>query len=140
MGKKESNEARMLGIIPSEGADPIPVGKIPDGATQVTKQEGGSTSGAVIHEVDGGKTFYLTTALPVFTNGDSSEQYANFYVANNAKVEQYSIFTFYLRPNSQLAGPLSFQPPLEIPAGWNVMVKTGHADCTAWAFIHGYEI
>ena len=59
MGLKEIDKVRMLGVLPSQGADPIPVGKIPDGGTQKAIDGSVNNETLTLITVTIGKTFYL---------------------------------------------------------------------------------
>ncbi len=140
MGKKESNEVRMLGILPSQGADPIPVGKIPDGGTQVVAWSHTENATLVVYTVSTGKTLYLSNATFISRNSAELYKYTRFFVTNAADEDQYYFYRIIQLADSIISCPYSFLPPLEIPAGYKIKLFSGDSDLQCMAFIHGYEV
>lgn len=139
MGKKESNEVRMTGVLPSQGADPIPVGKIPDGGTQVVKDAAVANSTATIHTVTAGKTLHLTLIIYEARNDNVATKNTLLYVTDGDDNTQYYLNGLSLQTTSQLKYPMPFNPPLEIIAGWKIKIISDANDCVVRGFIHGYE-
>lgn len=138
MGKKISNQARMIGVLPSQGADPIPVGKIPDDATQIAKSHVVQNGEVIIHTVTAGKIFYLTHYS--FTpNSSVAGKYAQLRVRNDSDVVQYTITMVLFDAAGQATVPGTFIPPLEIAAGWDIFLYSNDGGTDARGFIHGYE-
>ncbi len=140
MGLKETNRERQIGIIPSQGADPIPVGKIPDGGTQVLKSNVAENSTAILYTVTTGKTLYLSTAtLSVAFSPDVTGTSALFLRDQNDANAVIIFSVTHVSINGFAVGQ-SFFPPLEIPALWDICVSSGIAGLYAYGFIHGYEV
>lgn len=140
MGKKCSNEARMSGVLPSQGADPIPVGKIPDGATQVAKQIDAENTPVIVHTVDTDKTLYLNAIALSGHNSNAAARGFYLFVRNDSDYLQYYFWVIQLAQYGSLGVSLSFPTPLEIPEKWDICVETDGADATGYGFVHGYEM
>ena len=139
MGKKESNEVRMIGIVPFQGADPIPVGKIPDGGTQVVKDDSAANTTATVHTVNNAKTLYLTSIIEQVRNDNAAIKTALFYVTDGDDTIQYYFDGLGVGPSTQHRFTATFNPPIEIATGWKIKIETDAADCHIGVFIHGYE-
>jgi len=140
MPAKELNEVRMIGVLPSQGASPIPVGKIPDGAIQVIESGAVNNSTAELHEVSAGTTFYLTTVTLGIRNNNAAAQFIYLEVRNVGDVAQYSLFTNGMGAGQGGSCSATFNPPLEIPAGWDIFLTSLVANMAGYATIHGYEL
>lgn len=139
MGKKESSEVRMLGVIPSKGADPIPVGKIPDGGTQVVKSDEIADTSAILHTVTTGKTLYLSHFTLCATRHVAASGFLAVRDGNDSQVYVISYVQSYTSTQG-MAVSGSFLPPLEIPAGYDVYLVSSDAGLFVNGFIHGYEM
>lgn len=140
MGLKETNEVRMRGVIPARNAEPIPVGKIPDLATQVVKQSSASGATATIHTVTAAKTLYLNTVIFSIYNVQTNVATLWMGVTNDSDTVQYYFFYTSVTSKEPFAVPATFFPPLEIPAGWKVKVYSNVSNAIAYGFLHGYEV
>ncbi len=136
---KEKNLVRMLGVLPSQGADPIPVGKIPDGGTQVAKYALSNGAETLIHTVTDGKTLYLSALAFSIRNVSGSDAQGHMWVTDADDGTQYYFFNIQALDNTGPLGSISFPTPLEIPAGYKIKVKSSQVDAKATGFIHGYE-
>lgn len=136
---KETDQVRMVGILPAQGADPIPVGKIPDGATQVSKSGQASNESTLIHTVTAGKTLYLVHANVIFSNDSGSNGSAYLHVTNASDVRQYAIVNDYVINGQMLAVPCNFPTPLEIPPGYKLAVWSAEVALYVYVYIYGYE-
>lgn len=139
MGKKEANEIRMLGILPSQGADPIPVGKIPDGGTQVLKYDNAENETTVLHTVTAGKTFYLSSAVLSATFGADIAGRVQLFIRDEDDLNAVHIINEQLAAYDGQAVPCSFCPPIEIPALWDICILSNLDNVFANCFVHGYE-
>jgi len=137
---KEVNETRMVGVLPSQGADPIPVGKIPDNGSQITRDEVAVNSAPTVHQVPSGKTGHITFALLTIRNSDTAIKTPRFFITNDSDVEQYSIQNQGVLPDTQHMIPMTFNPPLEVPSEYKVKVSSDDAALSVALFIHGYEV
>lgn len=134
-----SNEAKMIGVLPVQGANPIPVGKIPDDGIQIAKSVTATNETLLLLTITAGRTFYLTHY--VFTpNSSVVGAYGRVAVRNGSDVEQYVIAMTAFDTVGQVTVSGTLNPPLEIAAGWDIIVVSSDADLNARAFIHGYEV
>jgi len=140
MGKKISNEVRMFGVLPSQGADPIPVGKIPDLGTQIAKDGVAQAATTVIHTVTTGKTLYLDGITFSCYNETESPESGSLMVTNASDSTQYYLFTGQIPAHDTKLGSGCFPTALEIPAGWKIKLHSAGTDVFSRAFIHGYEM
>ena len=139
MGKKISNEARMSGGLPSQGADPIPVGKSPDGGTQVLKHGSAENTTTIIHTVTTGKTLYLSVVtIGIYFTAEVSG-YAQVYLRDEDDLNPAIPFILTRGANNGFCAGQGFCPPIEVPAAWDICVVSSAADLWAYGFIHGYE-
>lgn len=139
MGLKETNQVRMVGVVPARNADPVPVGKIPDDGTQVAVQGLAANQTTTIHTVTAAKTLYLSLAAVGVRNNNAANQSVYLRVTDGVDALQYDLFGFSVAASQGASDSHSFMPPLEIPAGWKLKVISADADVRAHAFIHGYE-
>lgn len=139
MGLKEIDQVRMLGVLPSQGADPIPVGKIPDGGTQIIKDGAVADGLQVVHTVTSGKTFYLSTAYGANYNTSGGAGYVQILVTDDEDATQYLLLRLRLAADGSISETMSFLPPLEIPAGYKIKINSDAANVAGYALIHGYE-
>lgn len=105
--------------------------------TQVAVSDTAVATTSVTYTVPAGKVFYLTAWTLAFTSTGVST--VALTVRNVADTDQYTIQligaeTTLLESQSSTG---SFDPPLEIAAGWDVILVAG-ADMDGTAFIHGY--
>lgn len=111
---------------------------IPDGGIQVAKSATAENATVIIHTVTAGKTLYLS----FFSVRISSHvnQSVTLKVRNDLDVDQYEsakVNSYTGMPGFTVTGNLN--PPLEIPAGWDVVIVSPGAGAYGHAFIHGYE-
>lgn len=132
------DKARTVGVLPFYDADPIPVGKIPDGGTQVRKSDVADNVTKVLHTVTAGKTLYLSFfTLRAVRNVDN---YGYLAVRNTSDVIAYYIAcvdSYTSTPGNSITGTLL--PPLEITAGWDIILHSPAVGMIINGFIHGYE-
>jgi len=140
MGLKEQNKVRMVGVIPSGDADPIPVGKIPDGGTQVLKYNTAENATTIIHTVTAGKTLYLSaTTIGMRFLAEVSGPF-ELYLRDENDLNAVIIFTSSRVTNDGFCCGQSFCPPVEVPALWDICIYASGAGLRAYGFIHGYEV
>lgn len=136
---KEANEVRQVGVIPSEGADPIPVGKIPDAGTQVVKGTYANNSVVTLHTVTTGKILYLSAAALSIKNVSGGEGEGAMYVTDGEDAIRYYLFLYQSPDQHGTGGSIPLISPLEISAGWKIKVASDTASVYVTGFIHGYE-
>jgi hypothetical protein len=123
---------------PAPNSAPFPVGKIPDDATQIVKNDTATNTTVTMHTVTAGKTFYLchygygiASAAPGDTGG--------LYVTDNNDKLQYTITGAVITVAGQHGVASPMIPPLELPSGWHLLLTSSTATGLSSAFIHGYE-
>lgn len=139
MGKRETNRVRMLGVLPSYGADPIPVGKIPDEGTQVLKSGDAENETAILYTVTAGKILYLSSLVFSLTFGADVSGHCRVAIRDEDDLNPVDIINVTHRTYNGAGIPCSFCPPIEIPALWDIFLVSSIADLFVQCFIHGYE-
>lgn len=114
--------------------------KIPEGATQIAEYGSASNTTTILHTVTGGKTLYLSACQLSCTNNAAARQTAYLEVTDADDNFQYSIIPLACVSSFSVAGNISLQPPIEIPAGYKVKITSADAEFGVYGFIHGYEI
>lgn len=122
---REKNKARWLGVRPAHYGE------------QVTKNGSVVNNTVIVHTVTAGKTFYLSSAvIGLFSTGTAS---GYLLVRDDGDVLQYNIvFGRIINADEQLFS-MGFDPPIEIPEGWDICVSSNSADMYVEGFIHGWE-
>lgn len=140
MGLKEKDTVRIFGVLPSQGADPIPVGKIPDGGIQVAKSNLIVNNTVIIHPVTADKILYLSALSFSSYNASGGVVQGTFFVTNADDALQYTFFTVLIPDDRGPSDAMGFMPPLEIPAGYKIKITSDTANFWIYGFIHGYEM
>ncbi len=139
MGKKIIDEARMIGVLPSQGADPIPVGKIPDGATQILKRGNADDSVTTIYTVTAGKTLYLCFACMGYLTVAAGV--GQLYLLDGESVVLMDIFLeTVLAAGAGRPNIASFFPPIELPGNYMIRMNSSAAGLGVYGSIYGYEL
>jgi hypothetical protein len=137
--RKEYDLTKMGGVLPSQDAGPIPVGKIPDQETQVVEGKQATNETVVVHTVTAGKTLYLSAWAFSVNNFSGVDNGGYALVTDGSDVQQY-VFCSIRCPDADGKGlSCSLLPPLEIPAGYKIKAYSPGANITVTLFIHGYE-
>jgi len=134
----EPNQVKWRGIRPVEPREAIPVQPFGDFGTQIAKDAYANNSTVIIHTVTSGKSLYLCNiGLSVFPTASG---YGYFYVRDENDTTQYRFF----RPRRQQYDgemvSMTFNPPLIIPEGWDIVLWSQVADFIIYGFIFGYEV
>jgi len=162
MPAKEYNEVKMRGILPSDGMDaipvtestplasiqvepkpnclPFPVGKIPDGGTQILKRNYGSNDRKIIHTVTSGKTFYLTHLSTSWSNNTGGTAIGKIGIRTDMDVEVVPIREYYYFINGNGGDGDCYLPPIEVQEDYRICVETNNANSILMGTIHGYEL
>lgn len=140
MGTKESNKVRMIGILPSQGAGPIPVGKIPDDGIQKIPYSSEKNSSGVVYTVPALTTFYLSSLA--ITGANTSGAARDVYVAWRNAADTIQGYFFFLDDVKDCVWchNQTFIPPFELPEGYDIFVLSSGADARITLLAHGYEI
>ena len=139
MGHKESNLANTVGVLPAVGASPIPVGKIPDGGTQVLKNGIAENTTDIIYTITTGKTLYLSAVTIGIRFTAEVSGSAQLFLRDEDDLNAVIIFNLTRGANNGFCCGQSFFPPAEIPALWDICIYSNPAGIHAYGFIHGYE-
>jgi hypothetical protein len=123
---RETNRVKWVGVRPAH-----------DG-TQVTVDSFTSAGAAILYTVTAGKTLFLCHFTLECSSG-AVVSGADFWVRNGADVIQYYLLRQRLAISRETIISPSFWPPIEIPAGWDIVMGVGVATTTEYAFIHGWE-
>jgi hypothetical protein len=138
----EANQTKWVGIRP---INPIENIFTQVGAPSTT--EGGKTrvfisksvevnnTTTIIHTVTAAKTFYLCSCSCSANSGVS--KLSHLKVRNATDVDQYIILDFESAAASAIGGSLTFNPPLAIIAGFDIVLTTDNAHASG--FIYGWE-
>jgi hypothetical protein len=123
---------------PAPNSAPFPVGKIPDDATQIVKNDTATNTTVTMHTVTAGKTFYLCHYGYGIASAAPGDNGGMFVTDNNDKV-QYTIVGAVITVADQEAFAAPMMPPLELASGWHILLTSGTATGISMGFIHGYE-
>jgi hypothetical protein len=92
----------------------------------------------ILWTVTAGKTLFVSYANLVLYARDVSLS-ASFFVRNVADVQVYAIFSMASGLLGHMACPACFNPPLEIPAGFDICLSSNSALLNSYGFLHGRE-
>ena len=134
------DETKKVAVAPFFEAAPIPVGKIPHDATQVSTYGNAINATTTIYTVTTGKTLYCSVAVYSVQNESGSAGNSYILVSNASDVIQYIFVRRRVPAGDGSSEALSFCPPLEIPAGYKLKAYSQIADLRTTFYVHGYEI
>jgi len=140
MGLKETDKVRMLGIVPSQGADPIPVGKIPDDATQVATSGRIENTTSERYVVPAATTFYLLLMTAHSFNDSGADCETRVEITTAADAVKYRIVYHTLPDQAHEVQVTPFPTPLEIPTGYKIKAYSGATGGYIHLFIFGYTL
>lgn len=113
----------------------------PAGSIQVVESDERAGVGTtLVYTVTALKTLYLCSLGASDKNESGGSTRSHFFVANAADTEQYAFYRWRTLNNGGNGLPLTFVPPLEIPAGYKIKIECFAADASANLFIFGYEV
>lgn len=126
MKYREGNEIKFVGVRPGHRG------------TQIAKSNTKSNGGQIIHTVTAGQVLCLTYCnLTAFATGAGS---GYFRVRDDEDALQYTIiWVAFPVANKIFSLPVVLNPPLEIPAGYDIYVESQNAGITVYGFMHGWE-
>lgn len=159
----ERNKVRMIGILPSDGMDDIPVDiqainaeigvfpgnamdslrvypRIPDGGTQVVKAVSVRDSTNVIYTVPADTLFFLSSASYSHRNVSGQSSNSFMFLYNGSSVAQYIFGDIDSLDDRPFIVHYSFNPPIECPATWYVAIFSGRANMWVYGSVHGWTI
>jgi len=122
---REQNQVKWVGVRPGH-----------DG-TQVAASNVASAGDAIVYTVPVGKVLYVTAwnAQAKDTAGGNA---ALFAVRDDLDAWVYSFMALSFAVAGQVVSSLSHDPPLEVPAGYDVYVYTDNAAAQIWATVFGW--
>jgi len=130
----------MVGVLPSQGALPIPVGKIPDGATQILTFKDTDNTTEDVYRVTVGPVFYLCAITTGVWNASGAARVVFVRICDDGDVVKYLITYTQVAANGFYTLPTTFWPPLEMPVGWYIEQSSPALNCVLVTSIFGYEI
>lgn len=90
--------------------------------TQIAKSAIVSSGSAIVHTVTSGKIFYLTTLIFDISHA-AFAGYIHVLVRDISDVVVYYLVQRYCTPIAQVEFSATFNPPLEIPSGYDIVVE-----------------
>ena len=106
--------------------------------TQVVKSKVSQASTDIVHTVTSGKTLFLC-GLIFSANTSAVDKTCKIFVRDDSDVLQYDFTAFTFRTTGVLSISLPFYPPLEIPAGYDIVTTSPDASAKCSGFIFGWE-
>ena len=125
MGFREPNRARWVGVRPAH-----------DGAEVYNKADATNAT-VVVYTVPAGKVLHLTS-LHVCSRATLAAGEVIVDIRNAAHVIQVSPFDHYYAAVGQMSDDISFWPPMELPAGWEIAVRSTNANSWGCLFVRGW--
>jgi len=106
--------------------------------TQIVKGVAANNGHTIAWTISVGKTGFLATII-LSMSGNVGE--GTVYVRDAADVFQYDVMGGNLLTLAGYSPPasVSFWPPLEIPAGWDIMVYSGAIGLIVKGLVFGWE-
>lgn len=123
---RETNQVKWIGTRPGHNGE------------QVVKSNNAINATSIVHTVTAGKTFYLCLATFCLVDAVGAGM---LFVRNGADVAQYTIIRSDIETLVGSTSPLliPFNPPIEIPASWDICVEATGVGCNANGFVFGWE-
>ena len=121
----EPNRARWVGIRPGHGGEQVAVS-----AAATDNQT------TIVYTVPASERFFLTDwTLAMYAK---ASEWNYFYVRDESDVTLYHILRRYYTAASQGEVAHTHFVPLEIPAGYDLVVENSGTGCYTYVFIHGW--
>jgi len=140
MAEIETNLVNIKGIVPGYGMDSLRVyPKKLDGDTQISVDGYAVNNTSIIYTVTAGKVLHLCSATVSCGHGAAVNGAHNLLVRNGADVVQYYIYNIWLVGIAGKEAVITFNPPLEIPAGYDIVVQNGDPSGITRGYIFGFE-
>lgn len=111
--------------------------KRPASATQIVKSASVQNNQVVLHTVTENKTFYLAASF--ISAYLLAPGLACIYVWSNVGIPLYSLSHIPATATTAPFASMSFIPPLEIPAGYQIRIISQGAGLEVIALVFGYE-
>ena len=104
---RESNRLRWVGVRPAHEG------------TQVVGRGGGENSEVICYTVPAGYVFFLCGIIPTFSTSTSG-RYGEVRVYSDVPALAYRLFGILAYGLTEVCAPMSYYPPLELPAGYTL--------------------
>ncbi len=125
MGWREANRARWVGVRPAHYGEQVAVSSVKSNGTQI------------VYTVPAGKVFHLC-ALGCVARETTGASGGTIGIRNAADVVQYQVFEHYPNFASIFTQSIPFNPPLEIPAGFDVYILSTTLTLIITCFLFGW--
>jgi len=116
----------------------IPIQPYADFGTQVAKHKEINNTTTIIHTVSANKTLYLCNL--VYSLQTLQAGGACVYVRDTNDYVLYKIIQTKRQQDDGFSISINFNPPLRIPAGYDIVGCSFAADAILICFIFGYEV
>jgi hypothetical protein len=130
----------MVGVVPADEAEAIPVGMIPDDGTQTTDWATKANGTTTLRTVTAGKTLYMSAATLFARNSAATAEQGQLAIYTDGDVFQHALIYFDLLTDTQQSLSLNMIPPVEVQAGYKVKIYSSDAAMHVTGFTHGYEL
>jgi len=122
---REGNRARWVGTRPAHDGE------------QVASSSEANNATVVQYTVPAGKVFHLCF-YQVSCRADAAGNFARLYVRDAADNLVYQIVVYYFGALDNVNSTGTLYPPLEIPAGYDIVIHSNAAGCTIYSFVLGW--
>jgi len=139
MGYVEEDETRIVGIMPAENMEALPVGRVPDGCIQDEGHGTAANQTTKIYTVPANYVFFLTYAQMSAENAGSASSMPQMKVLDATDTEYLRIFTMRLRATTARDICVAFTTPFVLPAGYSIALYSASADVNVYGTVHGYR-
>lgn len=141
MAEIENNLINIRGVRPGYDMDSLrEYPRMPSAGIQVAASADIDNGTVIIHTVTAGKTLYLCHYMWSIWNISGGNGWGRLQVRDAGDAQVYLIVDSGAADDFAYGISGNFNPPLEVPAGYDICVISGQADCWVSGFIHGYEI
>lgn len=123
---REGNRVKWVGVRPAHRGE------------QIVESGNISNDTVIVHTVTAGKILYLVTATFSLSASVANER-GSMQVRDTGDVEQYRIFSQHMRVTGSIMAAAHFNPPLEIPAGYDITILSEALTLVTYGFIFGWE-
>lgn len=133
----EPNLRNVIGVRGAPYDDYVKTRIVFDGCTQITAYSVTVNATNTLYTVTSEKTLYLTSMIISYWARAAGTQ--TVYIDDTVPATWQILWTKAMIDGDIGDVPMSFNPPLEIPAGYAVKSYSGAASVSHNVFIHGWE-
>lgn len=119
---------------------PIPVGKIPDGGTQILAYKETENETETVYTVTAGKTLYLCSVVVTIRNGSGGPVNVFVRILTDAALVKFYLIYSRVPDDAYISTPYLFFPPMELGPGWTFQADSEATNCKIMTSVYGYEI